>query len=135
MGLGSATPAYGIVNLSGTTDASGDATVTSAKKIYGELVAVFIDGTNLTGGANLTVKQVFEGINGALLVNNADVGTAASNELYPRMPAQDAAGTAVTYDGTNEIYISPPIAGPLQAIISAGGNAVAFTCHALVKTG
>lgn len=124
--------------LNGTTDSSGDATAETDYDVNGEILGVQIDGHNLTDGANLTLTTVNLDVDGdekvgELIVNNGDVGNATLDEYHPRTPAQDAAGAAVTYDGTNEIYVPFAVAAPLRATISAGGDTKAFRVWIIVR--
>jgi hypothetical protein len=46
----------------------------------------------------------------------------------PREPVHDNATTAVTFDGTNEIYDRQVVDGILSLVISSGGNAKSGGC-------
>ena len=119
------------VKLEGTTDASGDATITSEASYNGLLHSVqWIDG------------DFADGVDGTFTVTNSDAEvnytvltlTDANDDAmyYPRAQVQDLTGAGITYDGTNEVHgVMPPVVGKLQLVIAQGGDtktggAVAF---------
>ncbi len=120
------------IKLYGTTDASGDLTVTSTVKVIGELCAVeWIDGTLANGvGAVLSVVRDDNAANTTLLtLTNANDDAV----YYPMAAAHDNAGAGVTYDGTNEIYTPQIVNGFLSLVISDGGNAASGGAIAYVR--
>lgn len=107
--------------LLGTTDASGDLTVTATIPSFGLLHAVEWKDGDLTDGVDavLSVTETHSGVDYTLLTL-----TNANNDAwyYPLAAAHDNAGAGVTYDGTNEIYVPMAIAGKLKLVISSGGD-------------
>lgn len=117
------------VKLTGTTDTSGDATITSSNSYVGFLYAVqWIDGTLADGvDAVLSVTTAADGGVAQTLLTLTD----ANNDAwyYPRVQVHDNTGTGVTYNGTDEIYAAQAlINGPLSLVISSGGNAATGGC-------
>jgi hypothetical protein len=109
------------VKLIGTTDGSGDATVTSESTYNGLLHSVqWIDGDLADGvDAVLSVVNTDAGVDFTLLT----LTNANSDAMYhPRHQIDTEAGAGVTYDGTNEVYEMAPIVGKLKLVISAGGD-------------
>ena len=115
------------VKLTGTTDSSGDATITANIATQARLLAVeWIDGDLADGvDAVLSVTNTSSGVDHTLLtLTNAN----SDAWYYPRVIANDNAGTAVTYDGTNEIYVKDVISGHLKLVISSGGDTKTGGC-------
>lgn len=102
-----------------TTDASGDSTDYGEKAICGRLIAVLYDRGDVVTGADLTLTTDRYGVVTTLL----SVTDAGTSDLYwmPRTPSQDNTGTAVTYDGTNEIYEPFLIIGRPKLTVAQGG--------------
>lgn len=109
------------VKLTGTTDASGDLTVTSEASYNGLLHSVqWIDG------------DLADGVDAVLSVTNTDAGVdftvltltnANADAMYhPRHQIDTEAGAGVTYDGTNEVYEMVPVVGKLKLVVSSGGD-------------
>lgn len=116
------------VKLYGTTDSSGDLTVTSEMPIHGKLYAVeWIDGALVDGvDAVISVTNTDSGVDQTLLTL-----TNANNDAwyYPRYQVHDNAGAGVTYDGTNEIYNAQAVLhGYLKLVVSSGGDTKAGGC-------
>lgn len=101
-----------------TTDGSGDASVEASRSTIGRLFAIDLQIANLGGSANTTITVIAPGIADTLLTISADN---TSKTYYPRVPAHDAAGADVTFDGTNEIYEMPLIHGKPKVVIDTGG--------------
>lgn len=113
--------AYLPVKLTGTTDASGDLTVTSVASYNGRLALVqWIDGDFADGvDAVLSMTNTDAGVDVTLLT----LTNANDDALYPvRAIAKDQAGATITYDGTNEIYEPLPVVGKLKLVVSSGGD-------------
>lgn len=105
-----------------TTDGSGDATGYSEASYNGELCAVqWIDGDLADGvDAVLSVVNTDAGVDFTLLT----LTNANDDAMYPvRGIAKDQAGATITYDGTNEVYVSLPVVGRLKLVVSSGGDA------------
>lgn len=120
--------AYLPVKLTGTTDASGDLTVTSTASYNGELCAVqWIDGDLADGvGAVLSVTNTDAGVDYTLLTL-----TAANNDAFylPRAATVDAAGAASLYaSGGEAVNDKMPVVGKLKLVVSSGGNAKTGGC-------
>lgn len=121
------------IPLVGTTNGSGAVTITATIPTFGLLQAVeWVDGDLADGvDAVLSVTDNQSGVDSTLLTL-----TDANNDAwyYPRRAAHDNTGTAVTYDGTNEIYVPSVIAGKLKLAITSGGDTktggavVYYTC-------
>jgi len=109
------------VKLTGTTDSSGDLTVTSEASYNGLLHSVqWIDGDLADGvDAVLSVTDTDSGVDFTLLT----LTDANSDAMYhPRHQIDTEAGAGVTYDGTNEVYEMVPVVGTLKLVISSGGD-------------
>lgn len=115
------------IKLTGETDGSGDLTIISEAIVKGTLARVeWIDGDLADGvDAVLSVTSTPSGVDHTLLVlTNANVDA----NYYPRAVAHDGTGTAVTYDGTNEIYVPDVFYGTLKLVISSGGASATGGC-------
>ena len=104
------------------TDGSGDATDYSGVNANGRLLEVVYDG-GLATGADMTITG---NTTGKALLTITNGGT--SNVTWrPRgvvhSQAETGAGTAVTYDGTNEIYEPVWIVDEEIKIVTAQGGA------------
>ena len=109
--------------LIGTSDSTGDVTLTAPGPIFGKLYAVtWIDG------------DFADGVDGALSVTKRPAGaadltlltlTTANNdaEYMPREPVHGNTGTALTYDSTEGVTDMRIINGTLALVIGDGGNA------------
>ncbi len=109
------------IPLMGTTNGSGAATITATIPTFGLLQSVeWVDGDLVDGvDAVLSVTDNQSGVDSTLLtLTNAN----SDAWYYPRQVAHDNAGAAVTFDGTNEIYVPAIIAGKLKLVIANGGD-------------
>lgn len=109
------------IKLTGTTDSSGDVTITHTLSTSGVLLAVeWIDGDLVDGvDAVLSFTSASSGVSRTLLtLTNAN----ADAWYFPHEAAHDNAGAGVTFDGTNEIYVQPVVHGVLKLVISSGGD-------------
>ncbi len=120
------------IKLYGTTDASGNLTVTSGNKITGLLHAVsWIDGT-FADGVDAVISDDRDG-------DETDVTlltlTNANDDAmyYPQTPAQDNAMSDVTFDGTNEIYTHQIVNGKLKMVVSDGGESKVGGCVVYIE--
>ncbi len=105
-----------------TTDAGGDGTATATRAVNGLLYAVqYVDGTlDATADITLSAVNTDSDVDQTFLT----ITNGANDAWYlPRVPLHDAAGTAVTFDGSNEIYGMAVINGTLKAVVAQGGNA------------
>jgi hypothetical protein len=104
------------IDLRGTTDASGDVTVTASRPVYGLLYAVDWEDGDLA-----------DGVDGTITVTNTDTGvdvtvltlTDANDDArhYVRTLEADNTAAALT------TYTYPLINGDLKLVIASGGNA------------
>lgn len=103
-------------HLTGTTDASGNLTVTSESPLIGFLYAVeWIDGDLADGvDAVLSLIRTPSGVDTTLLTL-----TDANDDAwyYPRETACDNTGTS------SGASVDPIVIGTLRLVISSGGNA------------
>lgn len=116
-----------------TTDAAGDVTAHSGAAVNGRLSEVVYTYGDADTGADVTITGRTTG-KALLTITNA--GT-ADVTWRPRgvvhSLAETGAGTAVTYDGTNELY--EPIAvvdEEIKVVVANGGNAKAGTLTFIV---
>lgn len=108
-----------IIELTGTTDASGDLTITDTDIATGYVEKVVMDYDDGDTGADLTLTCE-DAISEAILTA-ADLGTADA-VFYPRTPASKVAdGTAFT-NWADKIFVT----GKFKAVIAQGGNAKNF---------
>lgn len=120
------------IKLYGTTDSSGDLTETSVMPVFGELYAVeWIDGT-LVDGVDAVLSCVRDD-NAADFTLLTLTDANADAWYQPRVPCHDAAGAAVTFDGTNEIYCKAVVNGYLKLVVSSGGDTKAGGCIVYVE--
>lgn len=86
-------------------------TVDTQVPVCGEILAIELD---LSGAASpnvdIDVLEIDKDGNTLQTIYSADDVTADA-VVYPRVPAQDVGGTAVTFDGTNEIYVPFVVSG------------------------
>lgn len=111
--MGSRLRLFGPVNSGAATGGAGVATANanSAIVLQGELLAIYLtyNGSPPAGTTDVIIST--QGTSPApasatlLTISNA----ATDGPFFPRIPAEDAVGTAVTFDGSNEIYIPFPI--------------------------
>lgn len=124
-----------LILASGAANSSGVATSTSIP-IRGRLLAIHLVygatshantdvvitnlGTDVTSGADQTV----------LSIENANT----SKWVYPRTPAQDNTSTAVTFDGTNEIYTEFVCEGRMKIAIAGQTEGKSVTAYLYFET-
>jgi hypothetical protein len=120
------------IKLYGTTDSSGDLTVTSTVGVEGFLHAVeWIDGAFADGVDAVLSVDRNDNAADVTLLTLTDANSDAM--YYPQTPAQDNVGTAVTFDGTNEIYTRQIVNGLLKLVVSDGGDTKAGGCIVYVE--
>lgn len=115
------------VKLTGTTTSGGAATITHTIRVAGKLLAVeWIDGDLADGvDAVLSVTGASSGVQRAILtLTNANTDAM----YYPHVIMHDNTGTAVTFDGTNEIYAQDVFDGILDLVIASGGDTKTGGC-------
>ncbi len=109
--------------LTGTSDATGDVTITATRSIVGKFYAVtWIDGDladGVDGTLSVTVRPEAAADLVLLTLTNANVDA----EYMPREPVHDNTGTALTYDSTESVTDMRIINGTLALVIASGGNA------------
>jgi len=115
------------IRLYGTTDSSGDLTVTAGNKAWGMLHAVeWIDG-DLADGVDAVIS--FTSSASAVSRTLLTLTNANSDAWYfPREAVHDNAGAGVTFDGTNEIYDRAVVDGILKMVVSSGGDTKSGGC-------
>lgn len=86
------------VTITITADGDGNGSATSSEIINGRVEKIKFANSSV-GTPTTIVKSANE-----LETIYSKASEAPSGWKYPRKPAQDIAGAAVTYDGTNEIY-------------------------------
>lgn len=99
---------------------SATANATSTVVVSGEIAAVYVkyNDTPPAGTTDVTIA----GANAPSMPILTLTDAATDGWFYPKAIATDAAGTAVTFDGTNEIYTSIPVHDTIKVTI-AGANA------------
>jgi hypothetical protein len=103
------------VELSFTTDGSGNATVTSAEAVIGQVYAVQLVDGDLADGVDITLTAE-EGDLSIPILTKADWNT--DQIIYPRvLEALNTDGTALTS------HCMPLAIGNIKAVIAQGGAA------------
>lgn len=129
---------YDVVKISGTTTSGGAATVDS-ETVTGIVLAVWVDGTNLTNGADLDINAVYTDVDGTEIlgediINNEDAGNAALNQWYPRKFAQDVAGADIEVATSVKTVVPYAVfEAPLRVTVASGGTSVAFAVRILME--
>lgn len=111
-----------------TTAADGSATVYTGGFVNGRLLEVVYTYDDAATGADFTITGRTTG-KALLTVTNAGVATVT---WRPRgvvhTQAETGAGTAVTFDGTNELYEPVPVVDEeIKVVVAQGGNAKSGT--------
>lgn len=113
-----------------TTNSSG-AGSGSTPIINGELLAIYYVKTDYADTVDLDIDT---SVLGTIVYTKDNVTT--STAIYPRVAVMDNAATAVTYDGTNEIYEPFPIANEtLDVAVANGGDTKTGAFHFIVRVG
>ncbi len=115
------------IKLYGTTTAGGALTKTANVSVRGMLKSIeWIDG-DFDNGVDAVLSLVRD--DDAADITLLTLTNADNDAIYnPRYIAHDATGTAVTYDGTNEIYVEQFLNGTLKLVVASGGNAKTGGC-------
>ncbi len=96
---------------------TGNGTVTSERPLNGYLVAVYVTyAVTPNAATDVTVQTANVPAKTLLTVTNS----ATNGWHYPREVVDDTAGTAVTYDGTNEIYCKMPVDDVISFTVAQG---------------
>lgn len=112
---------------SGLISATGTATAIS-RFIKGEILSVEINYPTNTCTVDLDSQEAVSQKILDLAADNTD------KVVYPTTSAQDNTGSAVTYDGTNEIKIPFVIHGRVQLSIASGTENEQLTVFINVRT-
>jgi hypothetical protein len=99
---------------------SATANATSSTIISGEISAVYVRYNDSPPAGTTDVTIAGANVPAAAILTLTDAAT--DGWFFPRAIAHDAAGAAVTFDGTNEIYVKIPVHDTIKVTI-AGANA------------
>jgi len=105
------------------TDASGDSTDYSGGPANGRLLEVVYDGGMATGG-DITFTGATTGKALLTITNGGTSNVTWRPRGVVHTQAETGAGTAVTYDGTNEIYEPVWLVDEEIKIVTANGGNV-----------
>lgn len=114
--------------LSGTTDSSGDAVVTSNNAVRGKIHSIICDISALDAGADTTITTPDEVVSQTIL-NLTDTGT--DTIVRPKVLATDNAEGALT--ATGNTYTEYVVFSRLTATVAQGGDTKAFTIDVYVE--
>jgi len=104
------------IRLHGTTDGSGDATITSSVKVTGLLHSVEWTDGDLATGVDFVLSQVRD--NDAVDITLLSISDANTDAIYyPRYPLVKNDGTAIA-DQYDRAFIN----GKLRLVIDDGGD-------------
>lgn len=117
------------VILTGTTDASGDVTITAEQPFHGKLLAVeWVDGDLADNNtAVLSVIRTPSGVDQQIHEQAAGEGD-DDGWYYPRAAAHDLSAVGLTYDGTRVVPVHVVVAGYLKLVIASGGDTKTGGC-------
>jgi len=104
-----------------TVAAGGTGVTADSDTINGEILKVSMDVTGDSMDINLDTLGEQEAQAIIDYTGNTD------STFYPRTPAEDHAGTDVTYDGTNEIYVPFVVYGKLRLTLASAAAAETVT--------
>ena len=131
-----------LVEYTDTTDGSGDAAEDSPAGLFGEVVAVEVDGTDLSGVTTLDIESVVAApLDGGgadvveKIADHADVSTGAIIRLYPRRKASDVDGADLVIGETAAVAAAPFVlfGHALRFTIAGGGVALLLGVKVLLK--
>jgi len=112
---------------SGPIAADGTATATG-RLIKGEILSVEINYPTNTCTVDLDSQEAITQKIVDLAADNTD------KVVYPTISAQDNTGSAVTYDGTNEIKVPFVVHGRIKLSIASGTETEEVTVFINVRT-
>ena len=110
------------IRLVATVATAATGATATSETIHGEILKVAIDVTGNSMDVNL--DSIGEPKAQAILDYTGNTDTT----FYPRTSAEDNAGTDVTYDGTNEIYVPFVVFGKLVLTLASAAAAETVTC-------
>lgn len=115
-----------------TTDASGDATVTSIGSFYGRLVGLLYEAGDLATGVDITIVDV---ATGAVVFTLTDAGTSPLF-ILPGIN-RSALTKAVLTSGTSntDAFKDVYVAGELSLVAAQGGNAKSGSVALIIDEG
>ncbi len=101
-----------------TTDTNGAATVYTSTDVNGRILQIQYVKDDLANGSTITLTGADTDVPiFAITAMNA------SATHQPRRAATDAAGAAITYDGTNAVHEVVVLAGErIKCVVSSGGS-------------
>jgi hypothetical protein len=116
-----------------TTAADGSATARTGKSVNGRVLEVRYDRGDIATGADFTITGNTSG-KAVLTITNggtADISWQPRQVIHP--VANTGAGSALTYDGTNEIYEPIWLSDEeIKVVVAQGGNATSGTLTFIV---
>jgi len=105
--------------ISFTTNTSGAATAYTSTDVNGRILQIQYVKTDVDNGSTITLTGATTGV-----PIFAITSMNASATHQPRRAATDAAGAAITYDGTNAVHECVVLAGErVKCVVSSGGSA------------
>lgn len=118
-----------IIELSGTSDGSGDLTVTSSTKVTGYIERVVMDYDDGDTGADLTFTSENAVSQAILTITNAGV---ADKNWYPRTPTHEVADGSVFTYAVSKVYLANEA---LKVVVAQGGASKDFKFLIYVSDG
>jgi len=104
--------------ISFTTNTSGAATAYTSTDVNGRIQQIQYVKDDVSNGSTITLTGATTGV-----PIFAITGMNASATHQPRRAATDAAGAAITYDGTNAVHEVVVLAGErIKCVVSSGGS-------------
>lgn len=108
-----------IIELTGTTDALGDLTMTAGSSEVGYVEKVVMDYDDGDTGADIVVTNE-DGTTATAILTATNIGTADATWM-PRVGHKVADGTAFT-DSGDKVFVT----GKMKIVVAQGGNAKNF---------
>jgi hypothetical protein len=107
-----------VIELTGTTDASGDLVITGTKRVTGFIERIDYDYVDADTGADLAIVTTGQAVSAAVLtVTNAGV---ADVSWFPRSLGNKVADASAYTDSQTKIFLADE---SIKCTVAQGGNA------------
>jgi hypothetical protein len=112
----------------------GNTAVTYTRPYVGRVVSVYADYTSANANTDVVLASI--GNTAGIAPRTILTITNANSDVWvnPSVPLHDNAAAAVTYDGTNEIYVPTPFFGYLKVTTTDNDSDKSVQVFVIIET-